>query len=88
MPESLSASPLRALQAFNAVARAGSVVSAAEELAVTPSASSHLVRQLERRLGVVLVTRKGRGLTLTPDGERPKWGWLRNGRANKASSRL
>jgi len=70
MPRSLSASPLRALQAFGAVARAGSVVSAAEELAVTPSAISHLVRQLERRLGAVLFTRKGRGLILTPDGER------------------
>ena len=70
MPESVSAAPLRALQAFSAVARTGSVVRAAEELAVTPSAISHLVRQLERRLGVVLLTRKGRGLTLTLDGER------------------
>ena len=70
MPTTLSASPLRALQAFNAVARAGSVAAAAEELAVTPSAISHLVRQLERRLGAALFTRKGRGLALTPDGER------------------
>ncbi|MEJ1962603.1 MAG: LysR substrate-binding domain-containing protein [Gammaproteobacteria bacterium] len=70
MPATLTASPLRALQAFNAVARAGSVAAAAEELAVTPSAISHLVRQLERRLGAVLFTRKGRGLALTPDGER------------------
>ena len=70
MSGALSTSPLRALQAFSAVARAGTVVSAAEELAVTPSAVSHLVRQLERRLGVALFTRKGRGLTLTPDGER------------------
>jgi LysR family glycine cleavage system transcriptional activator len=70
MPGPSPAAPLRALQAFSAVARAGSVVGAAEELAVTPSAISHLVRQLERRLGVVLLTRKGRGLTLTLDGER------------------
>ena len=70
MPTSLTASPLRALQAFNAVARAGSVAAAAEELAVTPSAISHLVRQLERRLGAALFTRKGRGLALTADGER------------------
>jgi LysR family glycine cleavage system transcriptional activator len=54
MPGPSPAAPLRALQAFSAVARAGSVVGAAEELAVTPSAISHLVRQLERRLGVVL----------------------------------
>jgi len=66
----MPASPLRALQAFSAVARTGSVVRAAEELAVTPSAVSHLLRQLERRLGVALLTRKGRGLTLTLDGER------------------
>jgi LysR family transcriptional regulator, glycine cleavage system transcriptional activator len=70
MPRSLSASPLRALQAFGAVARAGSVVGAAEELAVTPSAISHLVRELERRLGTVLFIRKGRGLISTLDGER------------------
>lgn len=70
MPASFSAPPLRALQAFNAVAHAGSVVGAAEELAVTASAISHLVRQLERRLGVVLFTRKGRGLVPTLDGER------------------
>jgi LysR family transcriptional regulator, glycine cleavage system transcriptional activator len=70
MAGSSSASPLRALQAFSAVARTGSVVGAAEELTVTASAISHLVRQLERRLGVVLFTRKGRGLTPTLDGER------------------
>jgi DNA-binding transcriptional LysR family regulator len=61
---------LRALQAFSAVARTGTVGAAAEELAVTASAISHLVRQLERRLGVRLFTRKGRGLALTADGER------------------
>ena len=52
-----SAPPLRALQAFEAVARSGSVVAAAEKLAVTPSAISHILRQLERRLGTVLFTR-------------------------------
>jgi LysR family glycine cleavage system transcriptional activator len=63
-------SPLRALQAFSAVARVGTVAAAADTLAVTPSAVSHLLRQLERRLGVVLFTRKGRGLALTSEGER------------------
>ncbi len=70
MPATLTASPLRALQAFSAVARTGSVAAAAEELSVTASAISHLVRQLEKRLGARLFTRKGRGLALTPDGER------------------
>lgn len=70
MPATLTASPLRALQAFSAVARTGTVAAAAEELAVTASAISHLVRQLEKRLGARLFTRKGRGLALTADGER------------------
>jgi LysR family glycine cleavage system transcriptional activator len=70
MPATLTASPLRALQAFSAVARTGTVAAAAEELVVTASAISHLVRQLERRLGTALFTRKGRGLALTADGER------------------
>jgi DNA-binding transcriptional LysR family regulator len=62
-------SSLRAVQAFGAVARAGSVVGAAGELAVSPSALSHLVRQLERRVGAALFVRAGRGLKLTSDGE-------------------
>ena len=70
MPRPISASSLRSLQAFAAVARAGSVVAAAEELAVTPSAVSHLLRQLEHGLGVTLVKRKGRGLAVTSEGER------------------
>ncbi len=51
------------------MARAGSVVGAARELAVSPSALSHLIRQLERRVGVPLFLRAGRGLKLTADGE-------------------
>ena len=64
------AAPLRALQAFTAVVGAGSVVGASRELAVTASAVSHLLRQLETRLGARLFTRHGRGLVLTQDGER------------------
>jgi LysR family glycine cleavage system transcriptional activator len=70
MAPSSPASPLRALQAFNAVVRAGSVVGASEALAVTASAVSHLLRQLETRLGARLFVRQGRGLALTHDGER------------------
>ncbi len=62
-------SPLRAVQAFGAVARAGSVVGASQELAVSPSALSHLIRQLERRVGVALFARAGRGLKLTAEGD-------------------
>src|ERR1700722_3809618 len=61
---------LRAVQAFAAVARAGSVVAAARELAVSPSALSHLIGQLQRRLGAPLFERAGRGLKLSAEGER------------------
>lgn len=61
---------LRAVQAFAAVARAGSVVAAARELAVSPSALSHLIGQLQRRLGAPLFQREGRGLKLSAEGER------------------
>ncbi len=64
------AAPLRALQAFSAVVRAGSVVGASGEMSVTASAVSHLLRQLETRLGTRLFSRHGRGLVLTQDGER------------------
>jgi LysR family glycine cleavage system transcriptional activator len=45
-------------------------VGASEELSVTASAVSHLLRQLETRLGAQLFRRVGRGLSLTQDGER------------------
>jgi LysR family glycine cleavage system transcriptional activator len=61
--------PLRALVAFEATARHQSVKDAAEELHVTQSAISHQLRQLEESLGVVLFTRKGRGLSLTKSAE-------------------
>jgi LysR family glycine cleavage system transcriptional activator len=66
----LQAAPLRSLQAFDAVVRAGSVAAASGELSVTASAVSHLLRRLEARLGTRLFTRQGRGLALTPDGQR------------------
>jgi DNA-binding transcriptional LysR family regulator len=57
--------PLHALQALEAVARLGSVVAAADELCVTPSAVSHRLRQLESWLGHPLIARP-QPLTLTP----------------------
>ena len=70
MTKSVPVAPLRALQAFNAVVRAGSVVGASAELAVTASAVSHLLRRLETRVGTQLFTRLGRRLVLTQDGQR------------------
>ncbi|MFO1414859.1 MAG: LysR substrate-binding domain-containing protein [Burkholderiales bacterium] len=60
--------PLNAVRAFDAVARLGSVRAAADELAVTPAAVSQQLRVLEAHLGLALVQRKGRGLTLTDPG--------------------
>ncbi len=61
--------PLRALAAFEAAARLGSFRAAAAELALTPSAVSHQIRQLEARLGLRLFDRVGRGARLSRDGE-------------------
>ncbi|MBD8892302.1 LysR substrate-binding domain-containing protein [Roseibium litorale] len=61
---------LRALHAFSLLARHGRAAQAAEELGVSPSALSHLMRKLESELGTTLVLRDGRGLTLTEEGQR------------------
>ncbi|MEO6918738.1 MAG: transcriptional regulator GcvA [Collimonas sp.] len=60
--------PLPALRAFEALARLGKIVDAAEELHVTHSAVSHQVKALEDYIGAPLVTREGRSLTLTEEG--------------------
>lgn len=61
---------LNALRAFEAVARTGSVGSAAEELSVTAGAVSRQLARIEADLNVVLLERDGRGLRLTAAGER------------------
>ncbi|WP_373973874.1 LysR substrate-binding domain-containing protein [Chitinibacter sp. SCUT-21] len=60
--------PLPALRAFEAVARLGSVVKAADALSVTHSAISHQLHALEDYLGLPLFERSGRKLVLTEDG--------------------
>lgn len=60
--------PLSALRAFEAAARLGSFKSAAEELAVTPTAISHQVRALEAQTGLVLFDRQVRKVVLTEAG--------------------
>jgi len=61
---------LNALHAFEAAARLGSVSKAATELHVTHGAVSRHIRSLEEELGVALFQRQGRGLALTPAGQR------------------
>jgi LysR family glycine cleavage system transcriptional activator len=60
--------PLAALRAFEAAARHQSFRVAADELAVTATAISHQIRQLEQRLGVTLFERQARGVALTAEG--------------------
>ncbi len=62
--------PLPALRAFAALVRLGSMGAAAEQLHLTPGAVGHQIRALEELLGVALVDRRGRQLTLTEAGRR------------------
>lgn len=59
---------LNALRAFEVSARHLSFTRAADELAVTQAAVSHLVKGLEARLGARLFRRSPRGLVLTDEG--------------------
>jgi LysR family glycine cleavage system transcriptional activator len=60
---------LTSLRAFAALAEGQSYTAAAAVLNVSHAAVSQQVKALEERLGVALVTRAGRGITLTPEGE-------------------
>jgi len=62
--------PLNALNAYLAVARRRSFAAAAAELGGSPSALSQSVRQLEMRLGVSLLMRTSRSVSLTEEGQR------------------
>ncbi|MCK7550782.1 MULTISPECIES: LysR substrate-binding domain-containing protein [Marinobacter] len=60
--------PLKSLPVFEAVARLNSFSLAAEELAVSQSAVSHQIKQLETYLGETLFNRTGRYLAMTEEG--------------------
>ncbi len=55
---------------FSVLARQPSLAAAATELALSPPAVSRRLAALERRLGVRLLNRTTRRLSLTPEGER------------------
>ena len=61
--------PLGALRAFAAYAQAGSVEKAGAALNVTHAAISQQMRALESHLGLSLLDRSGRSLSLTTEGE-------------------
>lgn len=60
--------PLQSLLAFEASARLGSFSRAAAELALTQSAISHQIQNLEGWVGQALFSRHGRGVKLTSAG--------------------
>ncbi len=60
---------LTSLRAFAALAERKSYTRAATALNVSHAAVSQQVKALEERLGVSLVTREGRGIALTTEGE-------------------
>lgn len=70
MQQRLSASLLTWLRAFESVARHGNFTRAAEELAISQSAVSQQVRSLEGYLGVMLLDRRPRSVTLSAEGAR------------------
>lgn len=57
-------------RAFVAAADTGSFTAAGKKLDYTPSGVSQLVRALENELGLILLSRKNRGVALTHEGER------------------
>ena len=62
------APPLTALRAFEAAARLGGFLAAAEELSVTPGAVSQQIKALEGWIGAALFERRAQGVVLTALG--------------------
>lgn len=61
---------LRAMAVFAKTVETRSFRAAAAQLGLSPSVVSHHISRLERQLGVALLYRSTRSLSLTPDGER------------------
>jgi LysR family transcriptional regulator, glycine cleavage system transcriptional activator len=66
----MSRLPLNGLRVFEACARHGSFLRAAEQLAITPGAVSRQIKALEAELGVRLFERFNRAVRLTDAGAR------------------
>jgi len=66
----MSSPSLRALRAFAETSRTGSLAAASRALNVTPSAVSHLLRELEQALGITLFITRGPNARLSETGER------------------
>ena len=66
----MSPPSLRALRAFAETSRTGSLAAASRTLNVTPSAVSHLLRELEQSLAITLFTTKNPQARLTETGDK------------------
>ena len=64
-----SVDQLSEMRVFVRAIERGTFAGAAGDLGITPSAVSKLISRLEARLGVRLVNRTTRKLSLTPEGE-------------------
>lgn len=58
----------KSVRLFCAVVETGSLLAAADKIALSASAASRVISQLEERLGFALFDRSGKALTLTEDG--------------------
>ncbi|BAI73972.1 transcriptional regulator (plasmid) [Azospirillum sp. B510] len=68
MKEQVTLERLTGLIAFARVGSLGSFTAAARSLSVSPSAVSKSIQRLEQTLGLSLISRTTRSLTLTPEG--------------------
>lgn len=64
-----SMNPISELDFFAIIAKSGSLSAAARELGVTPPSVSKRLAQMEKRLGISLLNRTTRRLSLTAEGE-------------------
>ncbi|WP_153072177.1 LysR family transcriptional regulator, partial [Escherichia coli] len=60
---------LLTMRAFRRVVERNSFYKAAEDLAITPAALSKQIKQLESRLGTLLLVRTTRSMSLTEAGQ-------------------
>jgi len=70
MIESVNGDIIQWLRGFYHIAHTGSIRRASEVMNRTPSTLSYQLRCLEEELGTVLFDRDGRGLKITPEGEK------------------
>ncbi|RUM97028.1 LysR family transcriptional regulator [Pseudaminobacter arsenicus] len=74
--------PLRAIQTFEAFGRHGSVAATADELGVTSGAVSQQIKRAEDMLGLRLLERHGKNISLT------SWGRIYHAKVTRAFDKL